>query len=84
METANQKLNKILDGVVELTKSLEFTQMEVREEINNIKDDLNQVKNEIEELGEDVLDLNYVTNKLIELEERSRRNNVLIDGIEEK
>ena len=84
METANQRLNKISDEVVELTKSLEFTQAEVKEEITNIKDDLNQVKNEIQELGEDVLDPDYVTNKLIELEDRSRRNNIRIDGIEEE
>ena len=84
LETANQRLNKISDEVVELTKSLEFTQAEVKEEITNIKDNLNQVKTEIQELGEDVLDPDYVTNKLIELEDRSRRNNIRIDGIEEE
>ena len=50
LETANQRLNKILNELVELTKSLEFTQAEVKEEITNIKDDLNQVKTEIQEL----------------------------------
>ena len=67
METANQRLNKISDEVLELTKSFEFTQAEVKEETTNIKDALNQVKAEIQELCEDVLDANYVTNKLIEL-----------------
>ena len=33
LEKANQRLNKISDEVVELTKSLEFTQAEVKEEI---------------------------------------------------
>ena len=84
LETANQRLNKISDEVVELTKSLEFTQAEVKEEITNIKDNLNQVKTEIQELGEDVLDPDYGTNKLIELEDSSRRNNIRIDGIEEE
>ena len=84
LETANKRLNKNSDEVVELTKNLEFTQAEVKEEITNIKDDLNQVKNEIQELGEDVLDPDYVTNKLIKLEDRSRRNNIRIDGIEEE
>ena len=37
LETANQRLNKISDEVVELTKSLEFTQAEVKVEITNIK-----------------------------------------------
>ena len=84
LETANQRLNKISDEVVELTKSLEFTQAEVKEEITNIKDNLNQVKTEIQELGEDVLDPDYVTNQLIELEDCSRRNNIRIDRIEEE
>ena len=37
----------------------------------------------MQELGEDMLDPDYVTNKLIELEDRSRRNNIRIDGIED-
>ena len=55
----------------------------MKEEITCIKNDLNQVKTDLQELGEDVLDPDYVTNKLIELEDRSRRNNIRIDGIED-
>ena len=81
LETTNQRLNEISGEVLELTKSLEFTQGEVKEEITCIKDDLNQVKTDLQEL--DVLDPDYVTNKLIELEDWSRRNNIRIDGIED-
>ena len=84
METANLRLNKISDEVVKLTRSPEVTQAEVKEQITNIKGDLNQVKTEMQELGVDVLDLDYVTNKLIELEDCSWRKNIRIDGIEEK
>ena len=56
-----------------------FTKDKVKEEITNIKDDLNQEKTEIQELGEDVLDPDYATNKLIELEDRSRHNNIRIE-----
>ena len=55
----------------------------MKEEITCIKDDLNQVKTDLQELGEDVLDPDYVTNKLIELEDRSHRNNIRINGIED-
>ena len=55
----------------------------MKEKITCIKDDLNQVKTDLQELGEDVLDPDYVTNKLIKLEDRSRRNNIRIDGIED-
>ena len=37
LETANQRLNKISDEVLELTKSLEFTQTKIKEDITNIK-----------------------------------------------
>ena len=84
LETANQRINKILEEIVELTKSLEFTQAQVKEEITNTKDNLNQVNTELQELGEGVVDSDYVTNKLIELEDRSRRHNIRIDGIEEE
>ena len=83
LETANQRLNKILDEVVELTKSLEFTQAYIKEEITNTKDNLNQVKTEIQELG-DFSDPDYVANKLIELEDGSQHSNICIDGIEEE
>ena len=73
-----------MDEVVKLTKSLEFFKAEVKKEITNIKDDLNQEKNEIQELGDDVLDPNYVTNKLIESEDHSPCNNIRIDGMEEE
>ena len=45
---------------------------------------MNQVKTEIQELGEDVLDPDYGTNKLISLEDRSQHNNIRNDGIEEE
>ena len=72
MEKANQRLNQISDEVVELTKSLEFTQAGVKEEITKIKDNLNKIKTQIQEFGEDVLHPDYVANKLIELEDPSR------------
>ena len=72
MEKANQRLNQISDEVVELTKSLAFTQAGVKEEITKIKDNLNKIKTQIQEFGEDVLHPDYVANKLIELEDPSR------------
>ena len=44
LETTNQRLNEISGEVVEITKSLGFTQGEAKEEISNLKNDLNEVK----------------------------------------
>ena len=47
---------------------------------NNVKNNIKKVKSDI---TEDLLDSNKVSSKFIELEYRSRRNNLRIDGISE-
>lgn len=81
MGDTNQRLNEILWEVLELTTSLDFTQEEVKEEITNTNSNLNTVKTEVQELRKDVLDPDYVTNNLIDLKDRSRRNNIRINGL---
>ena len=56
-----------------------------------MKDDLGEIKKElrksdknIKEVDDDLLHLHYALSKLIGLEDRSRRTNLRIDGIEEK
>ena len=56
----------------------------MKEEINKIKKNLKDIDKNINEVHEDLLDPKYVSSKLIELEDRSRRNNLRIDGINEK
>ena len=56
----------------------------MKEEINKIKKDLKDINNNIHEVQQDFLDPKYVSPKLMELEDRSRRNNLRIDGIDEK
>ena len=66
-----------------LTKSPEFTQDQLEGEINNIKENIKHLETSIKGIEDDLLDPNDVSSKLIELEDRSRRNNWRIDGIEE-
>ena len=68
---------RISQDVTELKQSLEFTQEQMKEEINKIKKDL-------KDFQQDLLDPKYVSLKLIELEDWSRRNNLGIDGIDQK
>ena len=56
----------------------------MKEEINKVKKDLKELDKNINEVQQDLLDPKYVSSKLIELEDRSRRNNLRIDGIDEK
>ena len=45
---------------------------------------LKDLEKNVKDIEEDLLDPEEVSSKLIELEDRSRRNNLRIDGIEEK
>ena len=84
IKVINDCLDKISQNVTDLKQSLEFTQDQIKEEINKIMKDLKQLNKNINEVQEDLLDPKYVSSKLIELEDRSRRNNLHIDGIDEK
>ena len=77
LTTTNEHLDKISKEVADLTKSIEFTQGEVKD----IKENINQVQTNLQHIEDDMLDPDYVMEKLIELEDRSRRNNLQIDGI---
>ena len=67
----------------EPNKSLEFTQDQLEGEIHNIKENIKRVETSFKGIEDDLLDPNNVSSKLIELEDRSRWNNLCIDGIGE-
>ena len=60
---------------------LEFTQSQLDEELGNVKKDITKLENNIKSIEKDLLDPDDVSAKLIELEDRSRRNNLRIDGL---
>ena len=66
-----------------MTKSLEFTQKELHDGLVNVKNDIKKVQTDLREIEDDLLDPTFVMQKLTELEDRSRRNNVRIEDIPE-
>ena len=83
LENMNNQLDRIYQEEFEITKSLELTQGQLDEELTKIKNDVGKLQAGIKELYEDLLDPDFVTEKLIELEDRSRQKNLRIDGVEE-
>ena len=79
LTTTNERLDKISKEVADLTESIEFTQGKVKD----IKEDISQVQTNLQHIEDDMLDPDYDMEKLIELEDRSRRNNLRIDAISE-
>ena len=61
-----------------------FTQEQLKEEVNKINKDLKDLDKNINEIQQHLLDPKYVSSKLIEFQDRSRRNNLRIDEMDEK
>ena len=67
----------------ELKKSMEFTQNDLEERVNNVEENMCKVKENLQEIYEYQIDPDYVNdsladirNKLTELEDWSRKNNI--------
>ena len=62
---------------------MEFTQEQLDEELAKLKNDVGKIQTDIKYIKDDLLHPEYVKEKLIELEDRSRQNDLQIDGVEE-
>ena len=69
IKVTNDRLDKISQDVTDLKQSLEFIPDQMKEEINKIKKETKELDKSINEVQQDLLDPNYVSSKLIELED---------------
>ena len=82
-ENTNGRLEKISKEVLEITKSLKLEQGQLSDDIAIVKNDISQIKADMQEMEDDLLDPYDVSNRLVEMEDRSRRNNLRFDGLVE-
>ena len=68
----------------ELSKNLEFTSSQLDKELGNVRKDTTKLENNIKSIEKDLLDPDDVSAKRVELEDRSRRNNLRIDDLRDK
>ena len=71
LENTNGLLKKISKEVLEITEILEFTQVQLNDEIAIVKNDISQIKADMREMENDLLDPCDVSNKLVKMEDRS-------------
>ena len=83
LKATNERLDNIAAEMGKLSKSIEYTQSQLDEELGNVKKDITRLENNIKSIKKDLLDPDDVSVKLVELEDRSRRNYVRIDGLRE-
>ena len=85
-----QEIKSLKNEVNELKKSTEFVQDDLEERVNNVEEHMCKVKQDLKEIYEYQIDpdnvndsLTDIRNKLTELEDRLRRNDIRTDGIAE-
>ena len=83
LQATTERLDKIATEMGELSKSLEFTQSQLDEELGSVKKDIPKLENNIKSIEKDILDPDEVSPKLVELEDTSRRSNLQIDNLQE-
>ena len=70
--------------VCDLKSSLDFTENMLEEKVKKFEEQCENMETELQELYNNQIDPEYVYNKLIDLEDRSRGCNLRIDGVTER
>ena len=74
-----EEIKKSQEQIKELKKEV----TDLKSSVEHTDADLNDLSDRVDEIYDYQVDHEYVTNKLIDLEDTSRRNNLRIDGISE-
>ena len=83
LKVTNERLERLSGEVSYIKESQELTQKQLEDETKMIKKDNEILQKNLNKIEKDLLDPEIIENKLIELEDRSRRNNLRTDGIAE-
>ena len=83
VEHTNERLDQLSSDINDLKESLEFTEQDIDNKLVKVENELKDLKTDVKAIENDLLNADEVPDKLFELEDRSRRNNLRIDGIEE-
>ena len=81
------EIKKVQSDINELKASLEHTETVLEEKVAKAQKKVEKLQEQINESWDYQIDpgrLEFTERKLVELEDRSRRNNIRIDGITEK
>ena len=85
-----QEIGKLREEINHLKNSIEFTENVFDEKVAKVEQNVCELQGKCKKVEEDVTYMNdyikdaeNIQNKLVELEDRSRRNNIRIDGVKE-
>ena len=78
------KIKNLKQEISELKSSVDFTEDVLGKKVEKLEENMKDVDARIRDIYEYQVDPNYVLVKLAELEDRSLKNNLRIDGINEE
>ena len=79
-EITMNEIKNLKQEISELKSSLDFTEDVLEKKVEKLEENMKDVDARVRNIYEYQIDPNYVLDKLAELEGRSRRNNLRIDG----
>ena len=66
------------------TESIEYTENVLEDKVASVEENSEHIESRVQEMYDYQLDPAFTEDKLIDLEDRSRRNNLRVDGIKER
>ena len=78
-----QEIHGLKNEINDLRKSLEYTHSNLEKKVDSVENRMEKLDSDIQEIYEYQKDPKYAQDQLTELEDRSHRNNIKIDGIKE-
>ena len=83
-EITMKEIKDLKAEVSDLKGSLEFTEIFIEKKVEKLKTELDSLEDKVQDIWDCQINPDYIQHKLIELEDRYRRNNIRIDGVEEE
>ena len=80
---SQDEIKDLRKEITEFKESLEFTENELHGKIKKLEEKHESIKITVDEIYNSQVDSDFVCDKLVDLEDRSRRNNLRIYGISE-
>ena len=82
-EILKQQIAELKKEINELRQSIEHTENVLEDKVARVEKNLGHIENRVQEIYDYQLDPSFIEDKLIDLEDRPRRNNLRVDGIKE-
>ena len=83
-EISKQQISELKKEINELRQSIEHTEKVLEDKVARVEENLGHIESRVQEIYDYQLDPTFIEDKLIDLEDRSRRNNLRVDGIKER